>query len=226
MNNEVILYSGGMDSFILSKMYPRALKVYYDLRTRYSRKEICHLPHDVIVDTSINLAALEQADSIVEYRNLMLVTAAAAKYGDRILLGATSGDLNADNTETFAQRASEMLTYLSVRPRAVTVELPMRRKSKCDLVAWYVAEGYDPQALARTVSCYDAEHPYCGGCKSCIRKWLAQEAYGVGGTPWLVNPQNLDWQGPRLQGMRGLWWNSQKEQMQVMTVFEKYGIRL
>ena len=46
-SKKVLLYSGGMDSFIIDKLWKPDLKLYVDLKGIYNRTEIEHLPEDV-----------------------------------------------------------------------------------------------------------------------------------------------------------------------------------
>lgn len=224
MHTDVILYSGGMDSYILGTMFPQAARVYFNLGTRYAAKELSCLPQGVIVDHSLDLRELERPDSVVEFRNLLLAALAAARYGTRVMLGATAGDLNVDNQPAFAEAASRLLTLLADPPRTVELALPIKHLTKCELVAYYIAAGNSAEALCKTVSCYHQTLMYCGRCKSCIRKWLAQEANGIDSTPWDTHPSALPWLSADMQRTRHLWAASPGEWNLVRPVFDRYGI--
>ena len=101
-SKKVLLYSGGMDSFIIDKLWKPDLKLYVDLKGIYNRTEIEHLPEDVEI-AEFDLSACEMKDNyILPLRNLYLLmlacNAAILKYGvnnlDEINLcyGAIKGD--------------------------------------------------------------------------------------------------------------------------------------
>ena len=47
-NKKVMLYSGGMDSWLISRIWKPDVKLYVDMNTKYSKQEIARLPKDVI----------------------------------------------------------------------------------------------------------------------------------------------------------------------------------
>ena len=46
---KVLLYSGGVDSYMINQIWKPDVKLYVDMNTRYSKQEIARLPKDVIV---------------------------------------------------------------------------------------------------------------------------------------------------------------------------------
>lgn len=204
MNKQVLLYSGGMDSFITAHAYPLAELLYIDTGARYADKELeaimsMQAPHHraVIVDRRLSLADLERDDAIVPARNLLLLTI-ATYYGNDILLAATAGDSSTDKDHVFADKAADLLTHIYSSHHfpdfgKVTVRLPYKEKSKGQMVAEYLRTGGDPVALAKTVSCYHPKKIHCGRCKACIRKWVALKYHGLHEiTPWDQNPMNYE----------------------------------
>lgn len=176
----VLLYSAGMDSHALRVLWPADVHLYVDMHTRYSPNEVARLPADVTVVDFPGLTQWERSDLIIPARNLFLV-AIAAQYGTDIALAATAGDRVLDKSHGFAERASDLLSYLWqpqhwTDGKQVTVHLPIKGRTKTQLVADYKAAGGDPVALAReSFSCYTptADGAECGACKPCWRKWVA-----------------------------------------------------
>ena len=107
---KVLLYSGGVDSYMINQIWKPDVKLYVDMNTRYSKQEIARLPKDVIV-TKLDLSEFERSDAVIPARNLYLLTI-ATNYGDEICLGATADDRQADKTIEFAEKASDILSFL------------------------------------------------------------------------------------------------------------------
>lgn len=203
MGQQVLLYSGGMDSFIAAHAYPGARLLYIDTGARYAAKELAHLPkvtpkhRPVVIDKRLNLADVERDDLIVPARNLLLVTI-ATYYGNDIMLAATAGDKSTDKDQVFADKAAELLTHIydshhfkQGHDSPVTVRLPYKEASKGQMVAEYLRQEGDPQALADTMSCYHPTLHHCGVCKACIRKWVALKRHGIHAlVPWATDPMS------------------------------------
>ena len=176
---KVLLYSGGMDSWIMSRLWQPDVRLYVDIGGAYSAEEVARLPRDVEVE-HLPLARWERDDKIIPLRNLYFVMV-ASYYGERVALGATAGDRVLDKSAYFAKRASDLLSYL-YRPqhwtdgRKVSIELPFKHWTKTTLVREYRAKGWDlEEAWRESFSCYDptpAGTP-CWHCKPCFRKWVA-----------------------------------------------------
>lgn len=87
---KVLLYSGGMDSWLIDKIWKPDVKLYVDMGTKYSQEEIKRLPADVVVE-KLDLSKWEREDKIIPLRNMYLI-GIATNYGNEICLGATAGD--------------------------------------------------------------------------------------------------------------------------------------
>lgn len=196
----VVLYSGGMDSVILAAFNPQALRLYVNVNSAYSAKEMGFLPHGVQVDHSLNLRKFEREDAIIPGRNLMLALI-AAQYGQHIMLGATAGDASRDKDDNWADMATGVLRYMfsgkhfGDQQMDMRVLLPLRGHDKAELIRVYLAQGHDPKALLYSVSCYHPEHRHCGTCKSCMRKWVAFEDVGIPQPLgyWHHHPMDANW---------------------------------
>lgn len=190
MTNRVLLYSGGLDSFIASSLWDRALTcVYYDLGTAYSAKERALLPTFVTVRNTIKLGHIERNDSWVPQRNTLLVTLAQAEFdADEIALCAVRGEFSRDKHPQFYKRVSALLSYTAGKP--VRVFTPFAKRTKTQAVRRYIDTGQPIAALLKTVSCYAASELACGHCMPCFRRWVAFENNGIaqfqkwGVAPW------------------------------------------
>ena len=78
-NNKVLLYSGGMDSWLIDKIWKPDVKLYVDMNTKYSQEEIKRLPSDVIID-KLDLSKWEREDKIIPLRNMYLIGIASTIY--------------------------------------------------------------------------------------------------------------------------------------------------
>lgn len=193
IGRSVLLYSGGMDSFIISKLEKFDTILYIDSKSKYAAIEIEFLKKqglNVVIDDRLDLSDVEFASAIVPLRNLFFVMI-ASYYGDRIVLGATAGDRSTDKDMTFAAKTSDLLSYIYQKSwwcegRQIFVDLKYKAYTKKDLLDEYVRAGYLIDDLAeKSFSCY---HPTidgraCGVCKPCVRKWLTLLEYDVDISP-------------------------------------------
>lgn len=179
---KVLLYSGGMDSYLISKLWKPDVKLYVDLKSRYSKQEINNLPKDVEV-VELDLGRWEREDAIIPLRNLYLVMV-ATNYGDEICLGATAGDRVLDKSYEFANKASDLLTYLYspqhwTSGRTIKINLDFKNMTKEQLLRSYIEQGGDINtAWKESYSCYSGHREPCFSCKACVRKSAAFFANG------------------------------------------------
>ncbi len=177
-HKKVLLYSGGMDSWLIDKIWKPDVKLYIDMNTQYSKEEIARLPHDVVVE-KLDLGKWERSDKIIPLRNLFLV-ALATNYGDEICLGATAGDRVLDKSYGFKERAEELLDFLYQKQhwtneRKITINLDFKQYTKTALLRMFIAQGGNiADAFNHSFSCYAPEHGHeCWACKPCFRKFVS-----------------------------------------------------
>lgn len=192
----VILYSGGLDSFILKKYaektYPDAeVKcLYYKHGADSEDKEIERLPDFVEVR---NLDWLSQkirpvvkkddpfAGAIyIPGRNLVFaVLAASQELADEIWMGTVWDEDNpqgTDKNELFRSSTSSLISYvLSPFIDKVALRFPfvenLWTKAKC--VEWAINNGVEVKDIVQTVSCWhQKEHRPCGQCKQCFKRYF------------------------------------------------------
>ena len=182
---KVLLYSGGMDSWLIDKIWKPDIKLYIDIKGQYSKEEISRLPKDVIIET-LPLGKYEREDKIIPMRNLFFVTLASL-YGEEICLGATAGDRVLDKSIPFGEKVSDLLSYLWqeqhwTKERKIKINLDFKNYSKVELLKLYKKQGGDlEKAFKETFSCYYPRNngQECWACKPCFRKAVAFTIVGL-----------------------------------------------
>ena len=170
----ILLFSGGMDSYIGWHFLNKPKTLYVDLGHRYAVHEVDmvkKLVPDTVIDTRLNLAEFEAKDANIPLRNAFL-TMVASYYDDNIALVVQKGELNIpDRSVHFFNEFGRMLTYLW--GKRVTLTTPFFTMTKTEMVRWYVDKGLDIDVLLSTRSCYSPGDVPCGNCAACFRRWVA-----------------------------------------------------
>lgn len=179
---KILLYSGGMDSYLIDKLWNPDIKVYIDINTKYSANEIKRLPEDVDI-IQFPLGKYEREDSIIPLRNLYFCMVICNEYeGDlEICLGATAGDRVLDKSQKFADKTSDILTYLynpqhwNPDGRIIKINVDFKKYTKTQLLEKYISQGGDiNKAWESSFSCYNPQNEEeCWSCKPCFRKFIA-----------------------------------------------------
>lgn len=180
---KVQLYSGGMDSWLISRLWKPDIKLYIDIHGDYNEAEKERLPDDVkIVDFPL-LGEFELPNKFVPLRNLYFLMI-ASHFGDEVCLGAMAGDWgNKDKTPEFLDMTDNMLKYLWSDKKVkkdIKVEKGFIYKNKADLLKDFIAEGGDVNEVRReTFSCYTpVDNKECFNCYPCFRKFALLYANG------------------------------------------------
>jgi 7-cyano-7-deazaguanine synthase in queuosine biosynthesis len=197
MKKIVVLYSGGLDSYILHHMAkvtePDAeiQCIYWDHEHTAGTAEKHSLPDFVETRhcewmSKVNGYFSKEGDPsgpiYIPGRNLVFSVLTACQYmPDEIWLGALLEEDHPGGTDKnaeFLHKTSELLTYVlgpftdSVKVRTPLVE---HNLTKRDAVKWAIENGCTPEELMGTMSCYQQEDPYatvaCGNCKQCLRRF-------------------------------------------------------
>lgn len=231
---KVLLYSGGMDSWLIDKIWKPDLKVYVNMHTRYSEEELKKLDESVTV-IDFPLGQWERPDAIIPLRNLYLVMAICNITNSEdvdICLGATAGDRVLDKSYIFASKATDLLNYLYQpqwwipQGKKVRVNIDFKDKTKEDLLALYVDQGGNlDDAFNNSFSCYnpDLNGHECWHCKPCFRKFVAFDSVGYTFSPNVLKkvipyiskeiiPQIVD----------GTYGRGEKEEQAILNCVEKY----
>ena len=191
MDKNVILFSGGMDSFCMMKLHNHDTLLTFDLGTKDNRKELQQIQkmidHDIINSdklevVSLPLSRFELPNKIVPHRN-SLMCLIASNFGNRIYVGATAGDTTKDKDHVFKSQVEGLLNYFALDQHKVThpnypytVEMPFKHLTKVQIVATYLEKGGSASDLLEySRSCYNDSTKECGKCRSCLRKIVALE---------------------------------------------------
>lgn len=114
---KVQLYSGGMDSYIISKLWKPDIKLYIDYGTAQTEEEKKHLPSDVIIK-KLPIGEFQQDDGIctIPLRNLIF-SAIAINYGDEVAIGGLASDLHFDKKPEFANLTTQLFNSVMQKER-------------------------------------------------------------------------------------------------------------
>jgi 7-cyano-7-deazaguanine synthase in queuosine biosynthesis len=186
-NKTVMLFSGGLDSYLAYRIYKPDVLLYCACNHKYQARELkairdLKLKDQVTVDFSLDLEKWERTDAIIPLRNL-LFAAVASRYGDLIWLGALSDEINWDKSKQFMAIASITMSHC-YNPsywcdgRTIDIESPVKKFTKAQLIALALELGIKPEEWAKTVSCY-SKAGFCGECSSCFKRWVAHTLNGI-----------------------------------------------
>jgi 7-cyano-7-deazaguanine synthase in queuosine biosynthesis len=201
----VILYSGGLDSFLMKKYaeknYPNAdVKcIYYAHGADSEEVEIDRLPEyveirtiDWLSPTGIRPVSKKSdpfASAIyIPGRNLVFAALAASQeLPDEVWMGTLFDEDNeqaTDKNEKFRAMTSEVLSYvLSPFINGCKVRFPFveEKMSKVDTVKWAIetfGKAIIPE-LKETTSCWHNDGVPCGECKQCVKRFLVMKLNGI-----------------------------------------------
>lgn len=192
---KVLLYSGGTDSWLISKIWKPDVLLYVDMVTRYSPEEIIHISDTLSDEDSkkLNFALLslgefeDKKTAFIPARNMYLLLL-ACNYGDEICLGSLKDDEGgvADMGIDFLTEAERLLNRLYSKQafyegKKIRIETEFVNYTKDALLGLYLEGGGDINKFKKeTFSCYTPnESKECLGCKACFRKFVACYKYGA-----------------------------------------------
>lgn len=215
----VILYSGGLDSYLMKKYaevkYPSAeVKcVYYKHGAPAEDAEVKNLPSYVEVRsvdwlgdaiTPVSKKSDPFAGSVyIPGRNAVFsVLAACQELPDEVWLGALADECNEKGTDKnykFLSLVNSLLSYtLSPFVDRIAVKFPFADNgwTKVDAVKWALENGVEANDLKTTVSCWvqDGDKP-CGECKQCVKRFFVFALNGIvedTAVPVLSSPKSLN----------------------------------
>lgn len=224
----VLLFSGGLDSYILWRLLSRSgdtpYLLYCTLEHRYQSMELqciralqrAHAASGRTMPVGFagmcRLGEYEHAVSAhIPLRNLLMVATAALEVPDArtVVLGAVAGESSRDKSRRFLARTARELSFQLHRDLDVTA--PAQHLTKPQLVALYLRTFptvIDRALLQRTRSCYgqttyDPHLTGCGACMSCFRRWVAMTRNGVM-EQYASDPATFGEQTLKNVGRRGL----------------------
>lgn len=169
---KVQLYSGGLDSYIISRLWKPDVKLYFDYGIPQNVEEMKHLPADVIIK-KINLSDYMQDDGLntIPLRNL-LFSAMAVNYGDIIAIGGLKSDLHYDKKPEFATLATKLFNSVLEKerqPKTIQIVIPFAEYTKTDLICAFFEDGGTRDELEKNSwSCHTPVNGEpCGHCQAC-----------------------------------------------------------
>jgi len=226
-HNSILLFSGGMDSFIAWHYlnYPPVL--FLDAGQSYLKKELKTVKYfskkykkmKLYVDKSLDLSKWERGNFYIPYRNVFFVMIASL-YAPNIHLVGIKGDNVDDNNPNASKLMAKFLMNFN-NNKGIKVASPFYEMTKSEMVRWFIDNNLPIEDLLKTRSCYSNNTMnQCGKCNSCFRRWVALENNGIKETydspPWL-------WDGARdyIKKMKaGLY--DQKRTDETFRALEKY----
>lgn len=184
---KVLLYSGGMDSWLINKIWKPDVCLYINMHTEYAQFEIGRIQRtdEKVKIIDFPLVRWEKEDAIIPLRNLYLLMVACNETGDEdieLCYGATAGDRSKDQSLEFQNKAEDILNYL-YQPQSwipegkhITIIKDFQKYTKAQMLQMYLDRGGDiDEAFRNSLSCYhpDDESHECWNCKPCFRKFVA-----------------------------------------------------
>jgi 7-cyano-7-deazaguanine synthase in queuosine biosynthesis len=208
-----ILYSGGLDSFIMYHMAKKenpdaeVVAVFYAHGQESEKAEIAALPDFVKVRridwlNVHNNARTKETDPFagpiyIPGRNLAFATLVACQeLPDEIWMGTMYDEDNqgaTDKNEEFRSSAGKVLSYV-LSPfidGPVLIKFPFVEKKmfKKDSIRWALENGISKWELLDTTSCWHNETgKQCGQCKQCLKRTLAMACNGIQDDEYYVQP--------------------------------------
>ena len=176
---KVLLYSGGMDSYIIRKLLNPDICLYIDFGIEQNKYEMKLLPEDVkVVSLPLSQFMSTDGNNTIILRNLIFA-AIAVNYGDHILIGGVADDIHYDSAKEFLKDETQLFNSFLVNEgmNEVFIEAPFKDYTKEELLEKYVDSGFDIEDLYKfSWSCYSPHNgKECGKCPACRRKFQALE---------------------------------------------------
>ena len=210
MKKEVILFTAGLDSYILREYLVQHGRdvdcLYFNHSGRYVSNEISKikkLPFKVILNDSIRLKEIEHPDAFIPNRNILFSVMANSLGYDYIWIGGSKSDRVCDNNENVFIELSQFLTNMN--GRHIKIDSPFWNIYKDDMVKWYNDHCNPTDLVYNTFSCFNPNPmremifvmddskkiPYeteeCLKCSACFRKCAVLFNTGI-----YINFENKD----------------------------------
>lgn len=201
MMKEVLLFSGGMDSFIAWHYLKRPMCLFVDLGHRYAdlEEEVCdHLAglvgmHLIKMRCQEVGQMFERRDAHIPLRNMMLATL-GAMHAETVYIVCQEGERSIpDRSVEFFTKASSVLSEASGETRIV--DAVFWEMTKVEMVKWYIDQSFPENDLLETFSCFDSEDGKpCAACPACFRR---AQAFMLNGIDEGWHLKLAEWEGLR-----------------------------
>lgn len=178
---QVLLYSGGWDSYCASFIYPQAKKIYVNLHTPYSNIEMQHLPSDVEIQ-DLNLQKYVMANGYhIPQRNAILALIGIASvmpqaqkehdYNIEAYICGVSEDINApDKNAEYFQKISTLASSFDTAGRDIQGKWNIQVKGFPEYNKITLWEKAGKPNMRQVISCHTGNN--CGHCLDCKRRLL------------------------------------------------------
>ncbi len=181
-DKSILLFSGGLDSFIAWHYLDYPPVLFMNAGQSYAKKELETVEYflqrnknmKLEIDNSLNLSGWEEKNYYIPYRNV-LFSMVGSLYAPKVYLIGIKGDSVDDNNSIATELMSKFFINFN-HNKNIVITSPFYKKSKSQIVRWYLQQKLPIKELLRTRSCYDKNSPgQCGRCASCFRRWVALE---------------------------------------------------
>jgi 7-cyano-7-deazaguanine synthase in queuosine biosynthesis len=174
-----LLYSGGVDSYIINKLENPDVLIYIESGSKYNKEELNLLNNQVdiknkLVIDYINLSGMDATNPNIYGRNLLFILL-GLKYCDDIMLGALHDDIIHDQDIKFLHYANSLFDHFNIDPYTKANKhllMPYKKYHKWELVDLYLKWGGSvSDIIHNTFSCHTpTEGKECGICRACLHK--------------------------------------------------------
>ena len=177
----ILLFSGGMDSYIAWYYLRNPKTLYIDLNHRYSYQErtaVLNLIPSTYIDKRLDLHDWEEEDANIPMRNAFFAMI-ASQYDKEIALVVQKGEMTIpDRSPEFFRNFGSWISWMRGKS-GYKITSPFFEMTKTEMVSWYVNRGEDPKLLIETRSCFGILADPCGKCGACFRRWVALTNNGL-----------------------------------------------
>jgi len=189
----IMLFSGGLDSFIMWRLLDMPDIVYFTIGHRSEKKELETIDRilnhpDIKFSGNFYIDRRLQLEEDVEtgyilFRNLLFILL-AAKYAKTIILNSML-EYAPDKNQKFFNRTERLMNLSGTSSqwhrldyRRFRILTPFKYFTKTQLLTMY-KKAFNDDLFKLTYSCYKGEDVHCGQCHGCIARAIAFRNLGV-----------------------------------------------
>ena len=186
----IMLFSGGLDSFIIWRLLDCPPAIYFKIGHRAEKEELKRIEMiqkdfggKFILEDRLRLTDIEKENGYIPLRNLFFILL-ASYYADEIII-AQIAEWAPDKNKKFYRKVEELVNGLygwrfqDLERRKIRILVPFRRWTKTKLVKYYCKRFLKDDLIKYTYSCYLGEEKHCGKCNGCITRYLAFRNCGI-----------------------------------------------
>lgn len=186
----VMMYSGGLDSFIQWRLLGKPKCVYFDIGHKASHSEfirICKATEDLGLDltriTDLNLEKFEMDNAYIPYRNLFFIMLASLRSPNVVI--AQISEWAPDKNSGFYRKTEHLLNgirkgkFQGLNMGEVSIYSPFSGWTKTELVREYISRWPAEDLERYSWSCYSNGLIPCGKCTACVSRHIAMVNNGI-----------------------------------------------